>query len=559
MQIKYKDIIINAQEQTRVYDLFKEEIEKSNNEIIACKFNNEIKGLNYKLPCDGTIELIDITDKDGMRIYERGLIFVISKAFHDVYPEALLTINYQLYHSMLCDIDNIEVTDEMIEKVNERVKEIIKANLPIKRKIMTKEEAIKFYEKEKTLKGKLQLDLEQKKEVILYYCEDYYNYFYGVMPISTGCIKCYEILKYRKGFLIRYPSRKNPYELRKFIDCPKLVDALDEYVNLHKVLNINTLYKLNQIIKKGNIIDYILMDEALHEKKIGRIADTIASDKNKKVVLIAGPSSSGKTTFAKRLELELKLNGLKPKTISVDNYFVERKDTPKDENGEYDFEAIEAIDIKLLNEHLLKLLNGEEIKMPTFNFHLGTKEYKGNTMRLEQDEILIMEGIHCLNDELTFLIPKDKKFKIYISALTVLNIDYYNRISTTDTRLIRRIVRDNQFRGYSALHTLKMWPSVNRGETKNIFAFQEEADVLFNSSIMYELNALKDLAIPLLKEIGQNEPEYSEAKRLYTMLSYFESIPHFFVPQNSLLREFIGGSIYEETIKESILKNYITK
>ena len=546
MQIKYKDRIISTEKNIRVYDLFKQEIDNSNNEIIACKYNNEVKGLNYKLPEDGTIELIDITDKDGMRVYQRGLIFVVSKAFHDIYPEALLTINYQLYHSMLCDIDNIEVTDEIIEKVNKRVREIVESNLPIKRAVMTKEEAIKFYEKEKTLKGKLQLDLEEKKEVTLYYCEDYYNYFYGVMPISTGCIKQYEILRYRKGFLIRYPSRRNPYELRKFIDCPKLVDALDEYVGLHKVLNVNTLYKLNQIIKKGDIINYILMDEALHEKKIAKIADTIACNKNKKVVLVAGPSSSGKTTFAKRLQLELRLNGLKPKIISVDNYFVERKDTPIDENGEYDFESINAIDTTLLNDHILKLLKGEEIKMPTFNFHLGTKEYKGNTMKLEDDEILLMEGIHCLNDELTYLIPKENKFKIYISALTVLNIDYYNSISTTDTRLIRRIVRDNQFRGYSALHTLKMWPSVNRGETKNIFAFQEEADVMFNSSIMYELNVLKDLAMPLLKEIGQNEPEYSEARRLYAMLSYFESIPSMFVPQNSLLREFIGGSIFKE-------------
>lgn len=546
MQIKYKDKVINAKEHTRVYDLFKEEIERRNNEIIACKFNNEVKGLGFKLTSDGTIELLDITDKDGMRVYQRGLIYVVTKAFKDVYPEALLTVNYQLYHSMLCEVDNIEITDEMIEKVDKRVKEIIGSNLPIERKVMSKEEAVRFYEKEKTLKGKLQLDLEEKENVTLYYCEDYYNYFYGVMPISTGCIKKYEISKYHDGFLIRYPSRKNPYELRKFIECPKLLETLDEYEDVHKTLNVNTLYKLNQIIKNGKIKDYILLDEALHEKKIAKIADTISSDKKKKVVLIAGPSSSGKTTFAKRLELELRLNGLKAKTISVDNYFVERKDTPKDENGEYDFETIEAIDTKLLNNDLLRLLNGEEIKMPTFNFHEGTKEYKGNTMRLEEDEILIMEGIHCLNDKLTFLIPKEQKFKIYISALTVLNVDYYNRISTTDNRLIRRIVRDNQFRGYSALHTLKMWPSVNRGETKNIFAYQEEADVMFNSSLIYELSILKDYAMPLLKEIKPEEPEFSEAKRIYTMLSYFEGVPSEIVPMNSLIREFIGGSIFEE-------------
>lgn len=546
MQIEYNNTIIDVKKETKVINLCKKEIEKRNNEIIACKFNNEVKSLNFEINTNGKLELIDITNKDGMRIYKRGLIYIVAKAFRELYPEALITVNYQLYHSMLCELDNLEVTEEMIKKVNKRVKEIIKANLPITKKIMSKEEAINFYEKEKSLKGRLQLDLEEKKEVTLYYCEDYYNYFYGVMPISTGCIKEYELLKYHNGFLIRYPSRKNPYELPKFIECPKLVASLDEYEEVHKILNVNTLYKLNKIIKNEEIKEYILMDEALHEKKIAKISDEISQNKNIKVILIAGPSSSGKTTFAKRLELELKLNGIKPKTISVDNYFVERKDTPKDEDGNYDFETIKAIDTKLLNNDLLKLLEGKEIDMPIFNFHEGKKEYRGNKMQLGEDEVLIMEGIHCLNDELTFLIPKEQKFKIYISCLTVLNIDYYNRISTTDTRLIRRIVRDNQFRGYSALHTLKMWPSVNKGEAKNIFAYQEEADVMFNSSLIYELSVLKNYALPLLKEITPKDVEYSEAKKLTSMLEYFEAIPSELIPNNSLLREFIGGSIFSE-------------
>ncbi len=545
MQVIYNNTTIDVKENTTVLDLLKAEIKNSKDQIIACKFNNEVKSLNYKIKGNGTIELIDITDKDGMRVYQRGLIYIVAKAFHDIYPKALLTINYQLYHSMLCEIDNIEITDEMIKKVNNRVKEIIDKDIPIEKVIMSKEEAKKFYERENTLKGRLQLELEEKKEVTLYYCENYYNYFYGVMPISTGCIKTYELLKYHDGFLIRYPSRTNPNKINNFIECPKLLETLDEYEDVHKILNVNTLYKLNESIRNGNIKDYILLDEALHEKKIAKIADKIASNKNLKVILVAGPSSSGKTTFAKRLEIELKLNGLKPKTISVDNYFVERKDTPKDENGEYNFESIDAIDVKLLNTHILELLKGKEVKMPTFNFHTGTKEYKGNTMNLAKDEVLIMEGIHCLNDKLTYLIPKEQKFKIYISALTVLNIDYYNRIPTTDTRLIRRIVRDYKFRGYSAMHTLKMWPSVNKGEAVNIFQFQEQADVMFNSSLVYELSVLKDFAIPLLKEITQKEEEYSEAKRIYHMLSYFKSIKPDNVPSNSLLREFIGGSIFE--------------
>lgn len=545
MQIIYNNTEIDVKSGTKVVDLLKQEIQKSKNEVVACKFNNELKSLNYEITTDGKVELIDVTQKDGMRVYKRGLIYIIAKAFQETYNNALLTVDYQLYHSMLCEVDNLQITEEMIEKVNKRAQEIINQDLPIVKKIMTKEEAAKFYEKEKTLKGKLQLDLEEKKEVTLYYCEDYYNYFYGVMPISTGCIKKYELLKYHDGFLIRYPSRKDPNNLPKFIECPKLLETLDEYEDVHKILGVNTLYRLNTIIKKDAIKDYILLDEALHEKKIAGIADSIAKNKSLKVILIAGPSSSGKTTFAKRLALQLRINGLKPKTISVDNYFVERAETPVDENGDYDFENIKAIDTNLLNNDLLKLLNGEEIKAPTFNFHTGSKEYSDeNTMKLEKDEILIMEGIHCLNDELTYLIPKAQKFKIYISCLTVLNIDYFNRISTTDTRLIRRIVRDYQFRGYSAMHTLKMWQSVNNGEAKNIFPYQEEADVMFNSSLIYELSVLKDYAMPLLKEISQEEKEFSEAKRLYSMLSYFESIPEKEVPSNSLLREFIGGSIF---------------
>lgn len=546
MQIIYEEHIIDVKKGTRVVDLLKDEIAKSRNKVIACRFKNEVKSLSYEIDSDGKIELIDLTDKDGIRIYRRGLIYIIGKAFYETYPEALLTINYQLSNSLLGEVDNMKVTKEMIEKVDKKVKEIIKRDAEIKKVAMTKEEAEKFYQENHTLKGKLQLDVKNKKEIMLYYCEDYYNYFYGVMPLSTGIIDIYELLEYDGRFLVRYPSRKNPNELPEFKENKKLLATLDEYEDLHETLNVHTLYKLNKIIDENRIKDYILLDEALHEKKMAQIADDIVKRGKVKVVLIAGPSSSGKTTFARRLGLQLRLNGLKPVTISVDNYFVERNQNPKDEFGKYDFECLEAIDIDLFNSHILKLLNGEEIKVPTFDFEHGTKLYKGNTMKLEDDQILVIEGIHCLNDKLTQLIPKEQKYKVYISALTVLNIDYYNRISTTDTRLIRRIVRDNQFRGYSALHTLKMWDSVNRGEERNIFPYQEEADSMFNSSLIYELAVLKDYAMPLLKEIDNSHPEFSEAKRIYRMLGYFESIPGEYVPQNSLLREFIGGSIFEE-------------
>lgn len=543
IEITYNENKIKTQPIT-VFELFKDKIKEKG--IIACRFNNEVKSLDFKIEENGKIELIDISNKDGMRVYRRGLIYILSKAFEELYPNAKTEINFQLSNSMLCEVIDAEVNDEMIAKINKKFKEIVEIDIPIIKKVMTKKEAKEFYYKEKNEKGRLQIEDGYKDTVSLYYCEDYYNYFYGILPISTGFAKIYEIIKYHNGILIRYPNKKDITKLPVFEENKKLLETLDEYENLHETLHVQTLYKLNRIIKRKKIKEYILLDEALHEKKMAKIADDIVNRKKVKVVLIAGPSSSGKTTFAHRLGIQLRLNGLKPVTISVDNYFVERENNPKDEFGNYDFECIEAIDTKLFNEHILKLLNGEEIDVPTFDFEVGTKRYNGEKMRLKDDQILVIEGIHCLNDKLTSLIPKDQKYKIYISCLTVLNLDFNNRISTTDSRLIRRIVRDHQFRGYSALHTLKMWDSVNRGEEKNIFPYQEEADSMFNSSLIYEIAVLKDYAVPLLKEINNTMPEYSEAKKLLSLLEYFESVPSEYVPTNSLLREFIGGSIFYE-------------
>ena len=468
MQIKYKDIFIDVKKGTKVNELLEKQIQEKELKPIACRFNNEIKRLDMPIEDDGEIELIDITNKDGMRVYIRGLIFIVCMAFKELYPDAKLTIEYQLYHSMFCTVENVEITEETLKNVQNKVNEIISKDIPIIKNVMTRDEAIKFYENTDDFRGKAQLELSTRNIVTLYYCNNYYNYLYGVMPLSTGCISKYELKKYDKGFLIRYPSRKTPEKVPELKDNTKLYNTLKENDETHKILQINTLDKLNNIIRAGKIEEYILLDEALHEKKIANIADRIANNKKVKLVAIAGPSSSGKTTFAKRLCLQLRLNNLKPVQISVDNYFVERQDTPLDKYGNYDFESIKAIDTKLLNNDIMKLLNGEEIQAPTFNFHIGHKEYLGNTMKLAKDEILVIEGIHCLNDELTYLIPKEQKFKVYVSALTVLNIDNYNRISTTDTRLIRRMVRDNNFRGYTAEHTLKMWPSVNEGEANNI-------------------------------------------------------------------------------------------
>lgn len=546
MKLVYKgDTKVEMGEHKKIVDIFKNEIENSKEEIIACKCNNKVRSLNYEPEEGEKVEFLDISTADGMRIYVRGLLLIMSKAFNKLYPDALLTVNYQLSNATFCQIDNMKTTEEMIKNVSDEMKKIIDANYDINKVVMTKEEAKRFYDKEQTIRGKLQLDNKDKDTVSLYFCEDYYNYFYGVMPISTGYTKIFDLKVYNNGFLIRYPSRKNPNKLEEYKENKKLLNTLQEYEDIHRVLGINTIYKLNKEILNGNEKELILLAEALHEKKISDIADKIVNKNDVKVVLIAGPSSSGKTTFAKRLGLQLRLNGLKPVTISVDNYFVERTETPLDENGNYNFECLEAIDLKLFNHDLIELLKGNEILMPTFNFKTGHKEYTGETMKLEKDEILVIEGIHCLNDELTSAIPRENKYKIYISNLTVLNIDYFNRISTTDSRLIRRIVRDYKFRSYNAIHTLQIWNSVNRGEEQYIYPFQEEADSMFNTSLIYEFCVLKKFAVPLLESISSSYEEYSEARRLLEFLKYFETIDIENVPKNSLLREFIGESIFE--------------
>lgn len=547
MKITYDNKEFNIKEGVTIKEALDEQIKNSKlKDIIAARFNNTIESLNLPIKKDGEIEFINREDKDGRIIYIRGLLFLMSMAFSEVYPKALLTVNYQLSNAMFGSVDNMDVTEEMIEKVKQRMKELIDADIPIRKIMMTQKEAEEFYKKEETIKGRLQTDIDKEK-VSLYFCKDYYNYFYGAMPISTGFAKIYDLVKYRDGFLVKYPSLAEPDVLQPNVDTLKLVSAMDEYDEINRLMKINTVHRLNKKIKEEKgVKELILFSEALHEKKIAEIAQKIKEHGNVRMVLIAGPSSSGKTTFAGKLGMSLKVNGIKPVTISVDNYFVERKDNPKDEKGNYDFECIEALDLDLFNSQLVDLLDGKEVNLPTFNFTTGSKEYRGNTLKLKEDEILVIEGIHCLNDKLTSLIPKENKFKVYISDLTVLNIDYYNRISTTDTRLIRRIVRDYKFRNYSAEHTLKTWYSVNRGEQKNIFPYQEEADCMFNSSIVYELAVLKKYAMPLLEEIPETSREYSEARRLITLLKYFKDMDSELIPNNSLLREFIGGSIFED-------------
>ncbi len=545
MKIQYKEKTLEIEHKMKISKLLKDEIENSEYAVVGAIFNNEYVNIEYEIEEDGKIELIDISSKEGMRIYKRTIIYIFAKALKEMYPNNKATVNYQLANATYCDLGEIEVTDEVIQRLIDKMRKIVNKNLPIKEVVMTREEAKKFYEEKNTGRGRLQYDLETNEKIYMHFCEDYFNYCYGIIANRTGITKIFEILKYDKGLLIRYPSVERPDKLPKLMQNKKIKWALDEYNDIHKILDINTVYRLNDAVENNTIKDVIMLDEALHEKKIANIADRIARNRKIRMILIAGPSSSGKTTFAQRLEIQLRINKIKPVTISVDNYFVERKDTPRDKDGNYDFECIEAIDLKLFNDHLTRLLNGEEVEMPQFDFHDGTKKYKGKKLQLKEDEVLVIEGIHCLNDRLTSSIPKDEKFKIYISALTVLNMDRYTKVSSTDTRLIRRMVRDYQFRGYSAKHTIATWHMVTRGEVLNIFPFQEEANSIFNTSLIYELGVLKGIAEPILKEITKEEPEYAEAQRLLNILKYIKTISTDLVPTNSLLKEFVGGGDFK--------------
>ncbi len=545
MNIIYQGRTKKIENGLTVKEALKKEINENKYEVIGCLYNNDYRNLETEVEEGARIELIDISSKEGMKIYVRTIVYIMGKAFENLYNREKIMVEYQLGNAMYCKCDNIQITDEFITKLKNEMQKIIEKDEKITKVEMTRKEAEKFYEEKNSSRGRLQFDLKGNKTIYMYYCGNYYNYCYGTLANRTGIIKIFDVIKYGDGFLIRYPSSKEPTKMPEFHETKKLAWALEEFEKIHSVLDVLTVYKLNKAIEEDRIKDVIMLAEALHEKKIANIADDIAKRKNVKMVLIAGPSSSGKTTFAQRLGIQLRLNGLKPVTISVDNYFVERQDTPRDENGEYNFECIEAIDLKLFNEHLVKLLNGEEIEVPEFDFNVGTKRYNGKKMRLAEDEILVIEGIHCLNDKLTSQISKDQKYKIYISALTVLNMDRYNRISTTDTRLIRRIVRDYQFRGYSALHTLNTWHKVTEGEEKNIFPYQELANTIFNTSLIYELNALKPIAMPLLQEITDEYREYAEAQRLINILKYFREVPKSYVPNNSLLKEFLGGGTFD--------------
>ena len=514
--------------------------------IVAARVDNDIKELNFKLHQSCKLEFIDTTNEDGMRIYRRSVCFLLIKAVKDLYPQRRVVINHSISKGLYCEVKgDSELAQEELIELEKKMRELIKAKIPFVKRVVSVEEANEIFIKSGREDRLHVIEHRKKAHVTIYSCESLDDYFYGYMVPDTGYINEFALEFYRPGLVIVFPEKKRPDDLPEFVKQEKLFGIFSEFKWWGHILGVDNVGALNDIIKSGDICDLIRVSEALHEKKIAQISDMInVSQHKKKIVLISGPSSSGKTTFAHRLAIQLRVNGLKPITISLDDYFVDRTSTPRDETGDYDYEALEAIDVRLFNENLSELICGCEVNMPIYNFAKGCRESRFRKMRIEEDQILIIEGIHGLNEKLTSSIDKDSKFKIYVSALTSMNIDDHNRIPSTDTRIIRRIVRDFQFRGCNALNTIKRWPSVRRGEEKNIFPYQEEASVMFNSSLIFELGVLKALAQPLLKEVDSSYAEYSEARRLIEFLSYFLSIDPSEIPRNSLIREFIGGSCF---------------
>ncbi|MGE4284694.1 MAG: TGS domain-containing protein [Clostridia bacterium] len=514
-------------------------------DILAGKVNNKMKDLNYKLEYDCTVEFIDLSSEDGVRVYKRSLFFILMKAVREVFPDRKLSIRHSISRGTYCEIyGSKELSQIDVAAVEQKMKEIISQEIPLNKKVTNLNEAKETFIQSGDHDKVSLLEHCEKDTISLYQCGDMSNYLYGYLVPHTGYIKIFELMFYAPGLILRYPDKSSSDKIPDFEENRKLFNVLDEYKRWGEILDIPHVGALNNNISLGKSKDLIHISEALHEKKIAYIADMIkAGEKDIKLVLISGPSSSGKTTFAHRLAIHLRVNGFKPVMISLDDYFVDRGHTPVDEYGKPDFEALEAIDIGLFNEHLNSLIIGKEVEVPIFNFHLGIREPKGRKMKLELDQVIIIEGIHGLNEKLTVSIPRHKKFKVYVSALTQLSLDDYNPISTTDTRLLRRMVRDFNFRSNSALRTLEMWSSVRRGETKNIFPFQEQADIMFNSALIYELAVLKNYALPLLEQIDESSEFYSEARRLIDFLGYFLLIPPDAIPTTSIMREFIGGSM----------------
>jgi uridine kinase len=517
-------------------------------DIMAVIIENEVYDLNEELDRDVEIKTVSISSELGNRIYRRSLYLVMAKSIYELFPETVLKIEISISNGIYCELKNKpSLSKNDLVKLKKRMKEIIDADHKIKKHILKKEKVLEIIKNENCSFRSELIEQQQKDYYTLYELDGYYDYFYYNMVPSTSYLREFDLHLRIPGFVLLFPKFFSNKKVPKFIEQPKLANVFLEHERLGEILGVNNVVEFNRVIENQEYNELIRIAEALHEKKIAEIADRIKSGMPRnKIILIAGPTSSGKTTFTHRLSTQLKINGLRPVQISGDDYFVNRENTPTDENGELDFESIKAINLDLFNEHLLKLIQGEEIELPKFNFEKGVREESGKFLKLDDDQPILIEGIHGLNDRMTEVIPQDLKFKIYISALTQLNIDCHNRIPTTDTRLIRRIVRDNQYRNLSAADTLNLWQSVRKGEEKNIFPYQENADAMFNSALIYELSVLKNYVEPLLKQIDKTNRNYYQAQRLLEILSNFKAVPDSEVPFTSILREFTGMSVFRD-------------
>ena len=513
---------------------------------VSAKVNNKVEGLHYRVYHNKDVEYLDLHTQSGIRTYTRSLFLVLCKAVHDLYSRSEVIIDIPVSNGYYCNLKlGHAITAEDVNRIRTRMQEIVNAHLPIQRFETTTEEAIDMFSK---------LGDEQKAKLlkssgtlytVYYVLDDYKDYYYGSMLTNTSQLYLFGLEPYFDGVLLRIPSVQDPSQLGALIRQDKMFEVFKEHHRWQSLLGIKTVGDFNEAVGNGEATNLINVSEALQEKKISQIADKIAAKKDIKVVLIAGPSSSGKTTFCKRLSVQLLASGVKPVQISLDDYFVNREETPKDEQGEYDYESIYALNIPLINEQFNALFNGQEVELPKYNFQTGSSEKSGNKLRLEENDVLVVEGIHALNPTLTAQIPDDKKFKIYASALTTILLDNHNYIPTTDNRLLRRIVRDYKYRGCSAQETIRRWPSVRAGENKWIFPYQEQANVMFNTAMLFELAVIKPQAEEVLEQVPENCEEYAEAYRLRKFLKYFSPLPFRALPPTSLLREFLGGSSFK--------------
>ena len=513
---------------------------------ICAKVNNKVEGMHYRIYHNKDVEFLDMTSGSGSRNYTRSLFFVLCKAVHDLYPQSKVVIDIPVSKGYYVDLTiGHEVTDDDVTRIRQRMQQIIDAKMPIRRFEVPTEDAVKMFE-EKGDKAKSKLLRSAGSLYTTYYqIDDYVDYYYGSLLTNTSKIYLFGLEKYFNGLLLRIPDLKDPGVLPQMTRQDKMFEIFREHHRWQEIMGLRTVGDFNEMVKKGQATNLINVSEALQEKKLTEIADEIASRKDVKLVLLAGPSSSGKTTTCKRLSIQLLANGIKPLQISLDDYFVDREHTPKDDKGEYDYESIYALNLKLINDQFNALFRGEEIELPKYNFQTGRSEKSGKKLRMQHNNVLVVEGIHALNPELTAQIPEAQKFRVYVSALTTILLDDHNYIPTTDNRLLRRIIRDYKYRGVNAQETIHRWPSVRAGENKWIFPYQENADVMFNSAMLFELAVIKQQAEPLLEQVPENCEEYSEAYRLRKFLKYFQPIPNRDIPPTSLLREFLGGSSFK--------------